>query len=208
MSATEQDEGHTDFPSQAMLGIRTTEDYVRFREMYLDKQKAGCTITIPIAILTDGARQTTLQPVYIYTSSNFPSYEMLESHGTRFLERGAYNCLREYYLGQPIPRQSGSDRGQVQYFMQKGMTWAEALIARAVAYEGGDCPAPDDEECMARSPYRQITEDNFPPYALLKERNADRLTPERYAEIRRRYIGSYAPKEVTEHVMELLQYLD
>jgi len=207
MIPAEKHEDHfteDEFPSQAMLGIRTTEDYLRFRAKYIEMKNAGSSITVPVAILTDTARQAALQPVYIYTPENFPRYKMLKKCGTRYLERGAYNWLRGFYLGQPFPRQGSPERGR--HFMEMGMTWPQAFIAGAIAWEGGDCPAPDDMECMARSPYRQITEENFPPYALLQQPNANGVTPERYAEIRRRYLGSYAPRDVTEHVMDLMRY--
>ena len=196
------------FPSQGVLGVGSQEHYNRLRAVYLGKPR-GCTIDVPIVLQSRAVRQSALQPVYIYTSANFPTYEMLEKHETRELTRGRYNELRKHYLGQPVPRKDKMGGGYGDFYIDRGMSWPEAYIAHSLSYEGGgNILPPDDEECMARSPYRLITEDNFPSYETLLQRNIEGLTPAKYAEIKKRYVGSYAHKDTTEFVLDLVRYLE
>jgi hypothetical protein len=120
------------FSSQSSLKIESLGKYLELRAQYIGKSR-GETIIVPAVLQNKAARKAVEQPVQLYTPESFPTYELLEQHGTPELTRNRYNSLRAYYLGQPIPQQetsAGDDR-----FMKKGMTWGEAYIAAAMSYE-------------------------------------------------------------------------
>jgi hypothetical protein len=120
------------FPSQSDLQIASLENYLEIRSQHIGKPR-GEAIAVPTALLNKGAREAALHPIHTYTPDNFPTYELLEYHGTPELTRRRYKSLRGHYLGQPIPRQETSACDD--YFMKKGMTWPQAYIAAAMSYE-------------------------------------------------------------------------